>query len=535
MSDTPPTERCTHNVATTYIVMASLSYALPLLQGVPIAAQVLAIIAAIPIAIYAYDWVRKEKLFPGYPLISLDGKTPEESWINFPKETLAKGAQLCPDSPFQVASYTGPKLILPQKYAEEVRVAENVHFTKSVTADLPWSLPGFKAFKLQHYYDRVLPTVIRTKLSLSLNQLTKGIVEETISVIEDLFGEQTRGGEWKTISIRGAAMQIVAQNTLRIMVGEKLCRDPELIDIHTRHAGAVFAAGSEIRAFPTALWPIVHWFLPLPQQLRKQLKRAEEIMGQEVRRREQEARTAIASGQKMAKFGDSVAWHVDVTNSLGVKDYDQTAGQLAFTMAALHNTSTQLGGVMWELCEHPEWIDILRKEVISLVTEMGWTRQTLAKMDLMDAFFKETQTYIRGPLTTVRRYAEKDLVFHDGLTIRKGRRFFLMPLIRIDQQGEFDPYRWVKRRDTSDDPKGLLFVASGLESQTFGLGKHACPGRFFAHDEMKVATALLILKYDWRKLPTTPKPYFGAKEDVAIFPDGVELEIKVRKPEVDLS
>ncbi|EWG44560.1 hypothetical protein FVEG_15674 [Fusarium verticillioides 7600] len=504
--------------------MASLSYVLSLLQGVPIAAQVLTIIAAIPLAIYAYDWLRKERLFPGYPLISLDGKTPEESWINFPKETLVKGAQLCPDSPFQIASYTGPKLILPQKYAEEVRVAENAHFTKSVTADLPWSLPGFKAFQLQHDHDRVLPTVVRTKLSLSLNQLTKGIVEETLSVIEDLFGEQTRGGEWQTISIRGAAMQIVAQNTLRIMVGEKLCRDPELIDIHTRHAGAIFAAGSEIRAFPTALWPIVHWFLPLPQQLRKQLKRAEEIMGQEVRRREQEARTAIASGKKMAKFGDSVAWHVDVPTSLGVKDYDQTAGQLAFTMAALHNTSTQLGGVMWELCEHPEWIDILRKEVISLVTEMGWTRQTLAKMDLMDAFFKETQTYIR-----------KDLVFHDGLTIPKGRRFFLMPLIRIDKQGEFDPYRWVKRRETSDDPKGLLFVAAGLESQTFGLGKHACPGRFFAHDEMKVATALLILKYDWRKLPTTPKPYFGAKEDVAVFPDGVELEIKARKPEVDLS
>lgn len=320
--------------------MASLSHAVSILQGVPIAVQVFTIITAIPIAIYAYDWVYKERPFPGYPLISLDGKTPEESWINFPKETLVKGAQLCPDSPFQVASYTGPKLILPQKYAEEVRAAENVHFTKSVAADLPWSLPGFKAFKLQHDYDRVLPTVVRTKLTLSLNQLTKGIVEETLSVIEDLFGKQTRGGDWQKISIRGAAMQIVAQNTLRVMVGEKLCRDPELIDIHTRHASAVFAAGSEIRAFPTALWPIIHWFLPLPQQLRKQLKRADEIMGQEVRRREQEARTAIASGQKIAKFGDSVAWHVDVTNSLGVKNYDQTAGQLAFTMAALHNTST---------------------------------------------------------------------------------------------------------------------------------------------------------------------------------------------------
>ncbi|KAF4501771.1 cytochrome P450 monooxygenase [Fusarium agapanthi] len=277
--------------------MASLSYALSLLQGVPIAAQVLTIIAAIPIAIYAYDGVRKERLFPEYPLISLHGKTSKESWANFLKETLVKGAQLCPDSPFQIA---GPKLILPQKYAEKES----------------W---------------------------------------KRLSVIEDLFGDQTRGGEWQTISIRGAAMQIVALNTLRIRVGEKLCRDPELIDIHTRHAGAVFAAGSEIRAFPTALWPIVHWFSPLPQQLRKQLNRADEVMGEEVPRREQEARTAIASGQKMAKFGDSVAWHVDVINSLGVKDYDQTAGQLAFTVAALHNTSTQLGrsNTAKELAEVP--------------------------------------------------------------------------------------------------------------------------------------------------------------------------------------
>jgi hypothetical protein len=48
----------------------------------------------------------------------MDGKTPEESWINFTKESLVKGAQLCLDSPLQIASYTSPKLIFPQKYAQ---------------------------------------------------------------------------------------------------------------------------------------------------------------------------------------------------------------------------------------------------------------------------------------------------------------------------------------------------------------------------------------------------------------------------------
>ena len=228
---------------------------------------------------------------------------------------------------------------------------------------------------------------------------------------------------------------------------------------------------------------------------------------------------------------------------------------------------------MWELCEHPEWIEILRKEAIPLIQEFGWTRQAFTKMGLSDAFHKETQSYLRGPLTTVRRYTTEDLVFHDGFKIEKGRRLYLMPLIRIDQhkQEDFDPYRWIKKREASDNPAAHFFVAAGMESQTFGLGKHACPGygscffrtlyptqssslssypgqnahgaitllthfsrRFFAHDELKIALTILILKYDWRKAPSTPKPYFLAKEDVAKFPTGIELQMKSRTPEVEI-
>jgi len=32
----------------------------------------------------------------------------------------------------------------------------------------------------------------------------------------------------------------------------------------------------------------------------------------------------------------------------------------------------------------------------------------------------------------------------------------------------------------------------------FGHGMHACPGRFFAGNELKVALAHLLLKYDWK-------------------------------------
>lgn len=40
----------------------------------------------------------------------------------------------------------------------------------------------------------------------------------------------------------------------------------------------------------------------------------------------------------------------------------------------------------------------------------------------------------------------------------------------------------------------------------FGYGKHACPGRFFALNEMKIFTAHMLLNYDVEYLTERPQP-----------------------------
>lgn len=42
------------------------------------------------------------------------------------------------------------------------------------------------------------------------------------------------------------------------------------------------------------------------------------------------------------------------------------------------------------------------------------------------------------------------------------------------------------------------FTSIGNTNMNFGLGKHACPGRFFAGCEIKLVLALLLLRYDIR-------------------------------------
>lgn len=61
----------------------------------------------------------------------------------------------------------------------------------------------------------------------------------------------------------------------------------------------------------------------------------------------------------------------------------------------------------------------------------------------------------------------------------------------------FDGFRFHRMRMApGGSAQSHQFVTTGLESMTFGHGRFACPGRFFASNESKIILALLLLKYD---------------------------------------
>lgn len=64
----------------------------------------------------------------------------------------------------------------------------------------------------------------------------------------------------------------------------------------------------------------------------------------------------------------------------------------------------------------------------------------------------------------------------------------------------------------------------------FGHGTHACPGRFFAANEVKIALIFTLLNYDW-KLPEGVKPQIS-EFGVALNTD-VTVQILIRKREDD--
>lgn len=83
----------------------------------------------------------------------------------------------------------------------------------------------------------------------------------------------------------------------------------------------------------------------------------------------------------------------------------------------------------------------------------------------------------------------------------------------------FDGFRHYKLRHggTATDHARNQFVTTNESNLGFGYGRHACPGRFFAANEIKMILARLILNYDI-KMP-------GAASEVGLADRHPNIEI----------
>lgn len=61
---------------------------------------------------------------------------------------------------------------------------------------------------------------------------------------------------------------------------------------------------------------------------------------------------------------------------------------------------------------------------------------------------------------------------------------------------EFHPFRYSQLRSIKGEENSHQFVASDPNNINFGYGRNACPGRFFASNEIKVILIELLTRYD---------------------------------------
>src|SRR3954465_5975437 len=123
---------------------------------------------------------------------------------------------------------TGPKIVLPNRYADEVRNHPSLNFNKAFSKDFFVNYPGFDPFRQGLKDDTFIQEVVRVKLTQHLNLVTDDIVEETTDSVHDIYGEAE---EWHNIVIKDTVLDLVARLSSRVFLGKNLCRNKRWLEI----------------------------------------------------------------------------------------------------------------------------------------------------------------------------------------------------------------------------------------------------------------------------------------------------------------
>lgn len=113
----------------------------------------------------------------------------------------------------------------------------------------------------------------------------------------------------------------------------------------------------------------------------------------------------------------------------------------------------------------------------------------------------------------MQRKVIQNVTLSDGTVLPKGAQTFVRWETRnsdtiYPNPDEFVVDRFLKMRENGDNGASSKwqFVSTSPEHLAFGHGRQACPGRFFASNEMKVAMVHLLLRYEWAYTNEGRKP-----------------------------
>lgn len=79
---------------------------------------------------------------------------------------------------FQVMTGTGPVVVLPNRFANEIRNNKSLSFNRYFDKDFFVKYPGFEAYRTGYQDGTFIQEVVRTKLTQSLGLVTKDLVDE---------------------------------------------------------------------------------------------------------------------------------------------------------------------------------------------------------------------------------------------------------------------------------------------------------------------------------------------------------------------
>ncbi|KAM3065604.1 Cytochrome P450 monooxygenase boa7 [Clarireedia jacksonii] len=477
----------------------------------------------------------------GIPVV---GKGPQ---VNV-SEALEIGSTKYPETPWILPVDRVPIVILPHSIINSIKSLPEgkISFEKDVYAR---HLAHLVLREDQKVFSDAILNSIKQDLTRNIAKTLDTLWDEVEYAFEKNIGSLPADEEdWKTVPVYGKVLGIVAILSGRVFVGAPLCREDEWIQ-------ATIAYTLVLSGTVGLLWKRPWWqrpFLaPIYFRTLNSVQAKAEKMLQPLLERE-----AGSSGweKKIGQQADGqlISWLVSHTPRKpdGTIDLQELArNQLIVSLAAIHTTSITISHILYDLAAYPEYVAPLRGELEAVIAEnrsMGGngklTKVELTKLWKMDSFIKESQRMNPPIIVQMRRYLTAPLTLPSGHTLPAGTfcgvdaqatnrnvPYYDASPTRHRQEpfDKFDGFRFSKLRSVPGNEHRYQFVTSSTESLNFGHGTHACPGRFFASNEIKIAFAEVLMRWDVRLKPGEGRPA-NLFTDTNVMPN-MKGEVQMRR------
>lgn len=441
-----------------------------------------------------------------------------------------------------------PEIMLPAEYIPWLLAQPDA------VMDLHEVIQASLSFGLASPHDAVLENpfhdaVVKKQLTRNLHAITPDIVDELSTAIDELWDMDP--DEWREVCVWDTMQAIVGRTSNRVFVGLPLCRDEDFLH-HVRAFAVAMVNQIGIVKFllPAVLAPLLGPLFALVCKYRdwkvaKLLMPTIEVrleQAREIRRAEMERRPTKAERVP----NDLLQWLVDYAVDKG-SAHDQNPRYLSsritiLNFAALHTSTISITNTLLDLLAAPngqQWFQEIRAEAESVFAahDNSWTKTAASRLVKTDSTLRETLRFTGlGGRSLVREVVANDgVTLPNGLHLPQGARVGVAASrIHRDEQyysepDVYDPFRFSKLRDELPPLKGLALstVTTSPEFLTFGHGRRACPGRFFAAHELKLLIAMLATRYDIK--PIEERPANTWISDMSVPPRTATIWIKRRK------
>jgi cytochrome P450 len=289
----------------------------------------------------------------------------------------------------------------------------------------------------------------------------------------------------------------VAYMSVGSLIGEEIAAETEVIKSFAEFTGDIIR---NLRYFLILPKPLHSYILPLLQTSYKHHHVMEKYVMPMIAERRKKLKLAKEAGQEHETPRDlleSLAEYVyidDNGNEIAFSDKELSHNVLMVAFAAVHTTSTNLSYCMYWLIARPDLKEKLLEELNRVTPgKARITHQDLLNMPFLNNFVRESLRQGVDRLA-IQKKVMHDYTYYNGYQVPQGRMIYTTT--RQMNFGETSGRSSIEDMNP-DISMNKPCSAPAKDFLTFGMGKHLCPGRFFAIQEIMMSLIYLLKHYDF--------------------------------------